>query len=1073
MKKLTLVLAVATGLLAAVTVHATPFASCISNINNTVYFNLNEPGGTVTVTYENGATNASFDGKTTGLNLPSGYQHFDLTGHTSYNISVYKAGTGVPTVVTNIARGSARGIAANVRGASPYFGYVYSEIGGGGIVMMRSDGTGPYPGSMLKPTATGFSWTGSYQEYFISVAPDDSVMISDFTSPSQGGVIWANPQMTSANLMLQYDSGLTSGDTVDYNHGDAESRAILTAGIGNNPTLWVIDGSYGDGSANLPYNTIMAYNLGNATFANFNLPWTTSPNIVGASVNPSNLQGGGSTGFFRDGLAIGTNGYIYLTVDRNNLSNPDLQVYASDAKTLLWGSFYTNSQHQLQDYVITGTQQLPEPGNAAAEMALSPDNRYLACVHDDNHLTIFSMTNGIPDVSTEYLIKWTTNVTQATAGRYVCWDAANNLWVATPGMGVVVEITTGRTATAITSGNSSGPTGFQMVSPTEVDVIPTQPNAAQNNSYGFPTVATNTVTRLGDTSSPLTVPFIITGTAPNGTYIVSATNTISFAAGQSSTNITISAVTDGVPRPTTTVVMKLQDNGSGQYTLGFQDQATTFIINEATPQLSLTTSAGSMYKAYSNDYTSVNISRIGDTNIAVTTTAFTYGGTAVRNTDFATISTTTTLAKGDLTKVVKIAKPLVNGQIPVHTSNPTYTGDKTFTVTIGAGTGYTVSTTNSATLKIVDNAYPTATVLYANPLTDPNDSANWNIAAVVGDNTAATDYYVDFGYDIAANAGSTGAIPLPPNGQTTALHVTTGKQLPNEAYAVNVYLMNHVFSGNYAVRFSMYIAEGQTLAAADEGPLFGINHDGTETNWWYGSGTLTGGPWTADGVWYWIDAMPAGIGNDFREFTGISNNIPNSGWRNPANSTYASWQNIFKNPEDFTTVNSSSNAVAGIPANASPLLRPNSGNWADVEIMNSNNVVKMSINHQQVFSFNNTNTLFQQGTVMFGYETPASSQTGAGAEAAVYFSDLQVVALASPVAQPPTITRTTVSDGTVVITFTSPNGTDSASSFTVQTIPVVTGTFADTAATITGSSGTFQATLPVSGATQFFRIRHN
>lgn len=1077
MKKLTSVLLLASGLLAGITAQATPFASCISNIANNVYFNLNEPGGTVTVTYEDNSVNPNFNGTTTGLNLPSGYQHFDLTGHTSYHISVYKAGNGVPTVVTNIARGAARGIAANVRGSSPYFGYVYSAIGGAGVQMMRSDGSGNVGGS-LKPAANNFTWGGTDQEDFVSVAPDDSVLISDFQSPSQGGVIWANPQMTSANLMLANDSGLLSGDMVDYNHGDIEARAILTAPIGSNPSLWTIDGSYGDGNTNsVPYNTIMRYDLGTAVFANGTLPWNGQPNLIGTYVNPPDIQASGSGGFFRCGFAIGTNGYLYVTADRLNLSNPNLQVYAPDARTLLWGSLYTNSQGQVQDYVITGTQQLPETGKASAEMALSPDNRYIACVHDDNHLTIFSMTNGIPDISTEYLITWTNNATTSLAGRYVCWDAANNLWVASRGLSDVALITTGRTGTAITSGNASGATGFQVLTPTEVDISSVQAMAPQANSYaGYPVASTNTITRSGDISSPLSVPFTISGTAAAGTYTVSVTNSINFAAGQSSTNVIVTAVTDGIPRPTTTVIMQLQDNGSGQYIVGFQNQATTFIVNTATPQLSAVPAAGSMYKAYSNDYSSITVTRIGDTNVAVTTSAFTYGGTAVRNTDFASISTTASFAKGDLTKTVKIAKPLVNGLPPVHTSNPTYTGDKTFTVTIPAGTGYTVSANNTATLKIVDNAYPSASVLYSNPLTDPNDSANWNLSAVAGDNTAAPDYTVEFGYDLTSNNGESsanGLIPLPPNGQTSALRVTTGKQFANEADAVNLYLNNHPFSGNYAVRFSMYIVQGQNLAASDEGPLFGINHDGTETNWWYGSGTLTGGPWTADGVWYWVDAQAGGFTSDFMEFTGISNNIPNSGWRRPATSTYTSWQNVFKNPEDFTTVNTTSNAVAGLPANASPFVKPSAvGNWADVEIMNSNNVVKLSINHQQIFSFNNTNSLFQQGDIMLGYETPAASATGAGLDAAAYFSDLQVVSIAS-VPHSPTITSTSVSGGNVIINFTSPDGTDTTSSFTLQSTPVVTGTFTDTAASITGGSGAFQATIPVSGAAQFFRIHHN
>lgn len=1100
MKKLTSVLILAAGLLAATTAEATPFASCISNINNTVYFNLNEPGGNVTVTYEDGSTNANFNGVTTGLNLPVGYQNFSLVGHTSYNISVYKVGSGSPSVIKNIARNTGRGIVANVKPTSPYFGYVYSVIGGSGTVIMRSDGSGgvagnPFPGSALKPTiTTGESWgTSTYAEYFISIAPDDYVLVSDYASTSEGGIIRVNPTFTSAQLLLNGLTGLTSpADTSVQNHGTAESRAILTGALGSNPTLFVVDGT-----AFPYYNQLVRYDLGSANYNNGTLPFTSQPTILSA-INPSVAPNGpltnpvpGSANTLRAGLSIGTNGYIYASCDRANLSNPNLQVYAPDGVTLLWSSFYTNNNGQLQDYTVTGTSQLPETGKGPAESALSPDNRYIALVHDDNHITIFTLTNGIPDLSTEYLINSkselvTTNVT-GTSGRGICWDAANNLWVTlnstvvgsgTSG-GVNLQISVGRTATAITTGNSTGTTGFQLLSPTEVDIAPVQVLAPQANSYpGYPVAATNTITRSGDVSSPLSVPFTMSGTAAPGTYTLSVTSPIQFAPGQSSTNVVITAVTDGIARPTTTAIMTLDSSASGQYIVGFQNQATTFIINTATPQLVVGTAAGSMYNAYSNDYTSISVTRWGDTNVAVTSAAFTYGGAAVRNTDFVSSSTTVAFNKGDLTKTVKVAKPLINGQIPVHSPNLAYTGDKTFTVTIPSGTGYnTYSSNNVATLKIVDSANQPTTVLYSNPLTDPNDVANWNVTSLAGDQSAAPDFNVDFGYDLTVNngqSGNYGLISLPPSGSTAALRVTTGKQFANGVNAVNLYLTNTPLSGNYAVRFNMYIAQGQNIATSAEGPLFGINHDGQETNWWYSSGVLTGGPWTADGVWYWVSAWAGGLASDYMEFTGISNNIPNSGWRRPATATFASYQNIFKDPDVFTTVNSSSNAVSGLPANASSFIKPNLvGQWSDVEIQSSNNVVKLFINKQQIFSLANTNSLFQQGYIMLGYETPASSVDGAGSTAAAYFSNLKVVALASPTVAAPTITSTAISGGNFVINFTSPNGTDTTSSFTVQSMPVVTGTFSDTAATITGGTGTFQATIPVSATTQFYRIHHN
>ena len=60
-------------------VKATPYASGVTNSSGTVSFYLNEAGGNVTVTYEDGSTNASFNGSTTGTNEPTGLFSFSLS----------------------------------------------------------------------------------------------------------------------------------------------------------------------------------------------------------------------------------------------------------------------------------------------------------------------------------------------------------------------------------------------------------------------------------------------------------------------------------------------------------------------------------------------------------------------------------------------------------------------------------------------------------------------------------------------------------------------------------------------------------------------------------------------------------------------------------------------------------------------------------------------------------------------------------------------------------------------------------------------------------------------------------
>lgn len=88
----------------------------------------------------------------------------------------------------------------------------------------------------------------------------------------------------------------------------------------------------------------------------------------------------------------------------------------------------------------------------------------------------------------------------------------------------------------------------------------------------------------------------------------------------------------------------------------------------------------------------------------------------------------------------------------------------------------------------------------------------------------------------------------------------------------------------------------------------------------------------------------------------------------------------------------------------------------------------------------------------------------------------QATTLAVPVVQvtsatPPNLTSISVADGLVTIRFTA-DASDPVTAFTVLSSSTVTGTYAPVGnATITGSNGSFQATVPVNGPAQFFRIR--
>jgi hypothetical protein len=83
---------------------------------------------------------------------------------------------------------------------------------------------------------------------------------------------------------------------------------------------------------------------------------------------------------------------------------------------------------------------------------------------------------------------------------------------------------------------------------------------------------------------------------------------------------------------------------------------------------------------------------------------------------------------------------------------------------------------------------------------------------------------------------------------------------------------------------------------------------------------------------------------------------------------------------------------------------------------------------------------------------------------------LPVVQVASSAPQAPVITSIEVSAGILTIHFTA-GSSDTASAFLLLSAPVANGTYSLVAnAVITGSGGSFQATVPASGQLQFYRV---
>ena len=1050
---------------------ATPYASAVTNNNGTVQFILNESATSVSVLFDNRTVTNVLGA------LSAGQNSFSLGTHTNFAIVVIKNGAGsfnqISVDTTNNSFFGPRGVAVNNNPKTFYFGRVYAvnaSAGTGvtpaqhvdrGVYILNAD-TSDALGRFSTGSTAGLTFSSStttYSPYKIFVGPDDKVYMGDASNPT----VYSN---YATNAVTMFDPNVTvqtpilGWGTASGTFGGVISTPVVTGSLAaGNLQLYTFQ--WGFAAQNGVYNSMYGYNVGGTA------PSTVTPSIL---ADPTALDGIDTVDTLVMDLAMATNGYFFALVDRTAAVGQDcLFVYANDALTLLWDSLTASG----------GTPGTPgsgiDPLSGCFGVSVSPDGKYAACVRgSDGAVLLMNMTNGIPDIST-----LSTNVTGAGGTtRSLAFDLADNIYVISGGNDRLRQYSLGLTTTATTYNDKTGTNGtFSLVvPPTTVSVVAITNQASQSG----PTPGVFQISRAGQNlNQPLTVNFAFSGTATSGVYTVAqagiipagTNNSVVIAPNQVSTNIVIIPVVDGVSRPTTTVTFSLL--GGTNYSAVFPNQDTVYIQNTG-PQLVFVSSVAipTMYNAFSNDFAGFTVTRWGNTNVSSYSVNFTSaGGTAIVGVDYTTPGSIT-FNPGD-SVYTNYIYPLSNGQLPVNSSTNPYVGNKTAIVVVASSGGYTAGT-NSAAMTILDSAYPPATVLFSDPLTDPNDATNWGVTSANNNMlNVPIDDTINFGYDLQnGNPGEYGAIPLPPSGAATALRVTCNKNT-GAAAGVDLYPTNVSFSGNYAVRFSMNVVQGYNTSFTTEGPLFGINHTGISTNWWSGSGISSGWDpagtnenWQSDGIWYWIDADTGNGGGEYLEKTGLGP-LPNTGW-NQLNALFVTpFVNAFK-----TNIYTGGlvDTTGGLVSNGSILNGNTANNWADVEIRQMNNIVTMSVNKTVIFVYTNTTT-FTSGKLMLGYDDPFSSV--GGIDAAVYYSNLRVVSLGNA----PFISQIAINpvNHTAVINFTSTDAEATAASFSVVSAPSLQGSFSTAAgATITQlSPGAFQAVVPQSGSIQFYRVVEN
>lgn len=760
------------------TLQATPYASCITNDASTVGFRLNESGGSVTVTYEDGTTNASFDGLTTGTNLAKGAYVFSLSGHNGYAIAVAKTGAGTPSLIsadTNTLNrwNSPRGVDVNKNAKNAaLFGRVYvgnSTPGGTapnnkgrGIFAINADLSDSPLGSASAVNGVGggiFVAGGASGPWRLRVLSDGTVLVNDFSTANAS--LWQfAPDLSSSNLVLG-----TVGQVAAANagiHGDMFGTPVMTGSLAaSNLVLWTFDSgmaapagtTLGPGTSVGSYNCAFRYDIGAGP-----LPWTNKPNFA-------YTMGLDGIAELRTEGDIGMDGKIICGFGRGNLSNPDLQILNTNGTSVLWTS-----------WIDSGGASDPWNGSSTAAgqvgtyggVRVSPDGLFIASVDINNGITVANLTNGIPDNSSIFAIPQPA-LGVGTAGnnyvgnsRGIGWDAADNLYVCSSGQGLLRVFSLGNSSVCVSSNDVTGTNGtFRLVlPPVAATVATTTPQASQNYGTPVPGVLTISLT-TNILAAPVIVSFTKSGTAAyltnytlnlgtDANGVIISSNTVTFPTGAypgaGNWKVDVQIIPTPIPVSGPTLTATLRVLGGANYLAGTPPNGTVSIVNTG-PQLlilSVATNSASMSRGIQNDYAKFVITRYGDSTVAAyTITNFTYLGTAIYPADYTANAQRyagailndgapgIVINPGDVVITNAVGNPVAHGNFNLAPTNVTIILSLTNLVT-GAnatsleGYAYGVST-NSVTLTEFDNAIGPELVLWSNPLTNSADSTNWTL----------------------------------------------------------------------------------------------------------------------------------------------------------------------------------------------------------------------------------------------------------------------------------------------------------------------------------------------------------
>ena len=210
--------------------------------------------------------------------------------------------------------------------------------------------------------------------------------------------------------------------------------------------------------------------------------------------------------------------------------------------------------------------------------------------------------------------------------------------------------------------------------------------------------------RSGSTSDPLTVNYTIGGSATNGTDYIAIPTSVTFAAGSSSTIVKIEPIADSEVEPDETVELTISTGDN--YAIDKLYKQTHRIYNDDIT-ITLEVSPEVVKEDEGNELVYVFTRSPGGDNDELLV-SYEVEGSAVLDTDYAGIWSTESpkivrFAPGHLSTVVRL-KPIEDGLVE---------SDETIALSLLAGSGYTIGTSDAVTGTIADDDVPLASVTLA------------------------------------------------------------------------------------------------------------------------------------------------------------------------------------------------------------------------------------------------------------------------------------------------------------------------------------------------------------------------